>query len=111
VGVDVSGYLPGDRPILGRLGRWVTEHTDKGDTMHVQLSPSWMLTTEHAASSYGIPVLVGPGRPGDAYGPGDILEAYPCFGLLPGRLVVQRLARTVELDDKGRDLVRAFTGE
>ena len=34
--------------------------------------PEWHLTTEHAASSYDIPVLVDP--KGTAYGPGDLLS-------------------------------------
>lgn len=31
----------------------------------------WKLTTDHSASSYGIPVLVD--RHGEAYGPADII--------------------------------------
>jgi hypothetical protein len=42
--------------------------------MKATLAPSWDLTTEHAASSYGQPVLVNRGT-GEAFGPGDILAA------------------------------------
>lgn len=37
----------------------------------------WKITSDHAASSYGQPVLVDP--TGKAYGPGDIGAARPLF--------------------------------
>ena len=75
--------------------------------MKVTLSPSWELTTEHAASSYGQPVLVDHAT-GDAYGPGDVLRAYPSFGFLPAAAVVARLAKTAHLDAAQRALVARF---
>lgn len=36
------------------------------------LSNGWMLSTEHPASAYGVPVLVSP--EGDPYGPDDLLS-------------------------------------
>lgn len=39
--------------------------------MILELFNGWTLSTEHAASSYGIPVLVD--RNGEAYGPADII--------------------------------------
>jgi hypothetical protein len=46
----------------------------------VQLTPSWILTAEHPASSYGIPVLVNRANPHVAYGPADIVDFPPGGG-------------------------------
>ena len=40
--------------------------------MKTILAPSWILTTDHSASSYGQPVLVYRAT-GEAYGPSDII--------------------------------------
>ena len=48
----------------------------------LQLTPSWLLTTDHTASSDGIPVLVRRST-NEAYGPGDILQAYRGWGFQP----------------------------
>ena len=58
--------------------------------MQVQLTPSYILTTDHSASSYGQPVLVDRGYD-TAYGPGDIVELYSGWGLKPAALQVQRI--------------------
>jgi hypothetical protein len=60
--------------------------------MRVNLAPSWDLTTDHSASSYGQPVLVNRGT-NEAYGKGDILEAYPSWGYMSAAAVVERLAK------------------
>jgi len=83
------------------------EPKKEGRRMQATLSPSWELSTEHATSSYGQPVLVHR-TTGDAYGPGDILSAYPSYGLLPAAAVVRRLAKTATLDEEGRALVERF---
>jgi hypothetical protein len=58
--------------------------------MKVQLTPSYILTTEHSASSYGQPVLVE--RDYDtAYGPADIFEPYSSWGLKSAALHVARV--------------------
>ena len=75
--------------------------------MNATLAPSFVLTTEHAASSYGQPVLVHR-QTGTAYGPGDVLEAYPSFGLLPAKQVVARLAKGASLDAEGQAAVAQF---
>lgn len=75
--------------------------------MRTVLAPSWELSTEHAASSYGQPVLVHRAT-GEAYGPGDILTAYPSYGPRPAAAVVRRLARTATLDNEGLALVERF---
>ena len=75
--------------------------------MEAILAPSWILTTDHAASSYGQPVLVYRST-GEAYGPGDILKPYPSFDLAPAAYAVRRLAKTANLDEAGRELVNKF---
>ena len=75
--------------------------------MKVTLTPSFELTTQHAASSYGQPVLLH--RPtGNVYGPGDTLEAYPRWGMQLGRDVVRRLSRTRQFSEAEQDLIRLF---
>ncbi len=77
--------------------------------MKALLSPSWELSTEHAACSCGQPVLVH--RPsGEAYGPGDIVRAYPSHGYATAANTVKRLAKRVHLNAAGRALVAQFTG-
>lgn len=73
--------------------------------MNINLSPSWDLTTEHSASSYGQPVLVNRGT-NEAYGKGDILEAYPSWGYMPASAVVERLAKIKDLTDN--EAINAF---
>jgi len=75
--------------------------------MNVKLSPSWTLTTEHAASSYGQPVLVHR-TDGVAFGPGDIVKPYPSYGYMTAAAAVQRLAKTARLGVKGKALVGRF---
>ena len=57
----------------------------------VLLTPSWVLTTNHSASSYGQPVLVNRSTE-EAYWPGDIV-APGGRDHQPARMFVQRLAR------------------
>lgn len=61
--------------------------------MHVQLTPSLKLTTEHAACRYGIPVLLAGPYP-QAFGPKDILTAYPSWGPGPAAVAVKRAYAT-----------------
>ena len=60
--------------------------------MVLRLCGRWQLSTEHPASSNGVPVLVRR-ETGQAFGPSDIVELYPSYGLLPARRGVARLAR------------------
>jgi hypothetical protein len=77
--------------------------------MKASLSPSWALTTEHAASSYGQPVLVNRGT-GEAYGPGDVVMLYPSHGYTKAADGVRRLAKTAHLTKAGAALVAKFCG-
>jgi len=78
--------------------------------MQYHLSPSWKLSTEHAASSYGIPVLVNC-QTGEAFGPGDIVKAYPSHGFAPATDVVRRLAKTAHRDEEGARLISRFLAQ
>jgi len=74
--------------------------------MKVKLSVGWELSTDHAASSYGQPVLVKRST-GQAFGPGDILTAGT--GDVLAADAVRRLAKTAKLDAEGRGLVAKFS--
>lgn len=71
----------------------------------VQLEGGWILTTEHAASSYGVPVLVSPD--GEAYGKGDIV-ADDDGNLLSAADVAAEMAERAGLLEHA--MLRAFLG-
>ena len=75
--------------------------------MTVRLSGTWELSTDHASSSYGQPVLVNRST-GEAFGPGDILKPYPSYGFMPAGEAVRRLSKTAKLDAEGLALVAKF---
>jgi hypothetical protein len=77
--------------------------------MQIILAPSWILTTDHAASSYDQPVLVNRGT-GKAFGPGDIVRCYPSWGFQPAAQAVARFAKRKRLDAAGTALVARFVG-
>lgn len=56
------------------------------------LSPGWALTTDHAQSSYGQPVLVNRATC-EAYGSGDLVCLYPNWHWQLATDAVRRLAR------------------
>ena len=75
--------------------------------MKINLSPFWELSTEHAASSDGRPVLVNK-TTGEAFGPGDTMKPYLSYGFMSAREAVRRLARTQSLDEEELALVGQF---
>jgi hypothetical protein len=77
--------------------------------MKATLSSSWKLSTEHAASCHGQPVLVNR-RTGEAFGPGDVVTLSPSHGDTLATDGVRRLAKTAHLTVKGRALVARFVG-
>jgi hypothetical protein len=77
--------------------------------MKTTLSPSWELSTEHAACSYGQPVLVQRSTK-QAFGPGDMVRVYPAWGFLPAAKAVARLATLTRLDAEAQALVDQFVG-
>lgn len=66
--------------------------------MKIQLSPSLSLTTDHPASSYGMPVLVNSADSRQAYGPADIVAFYN-KPPQPAAMWVRRLAKTLANKD------------
>jgi hypothetical protein len=78
--------------------------------MIVNISPSWILTDEHPACSYGQPVLLHK-TDQDPFGPGDIVRCYPGWPFQPAREAVARMARTKPgLSKAKRALVAKFIG-
>jgi hypothetical protein len=75
--------------------------------MKVNLRSSWQLTDEHAASSYGQPVLVNRAS-GETFGPADILQPHPSWPSLPASGIVERMAKTAKLTDEERAFVARF---
>jgi len=76
-------------------------------TKKARLDRNWELSTDHAASSYGQPVLVHRAT-GEAYGPGDIVRLDPSHGYALAADAVRRLAKTARLDAEGQALVARF---
>ena len=76
--------------------------------MEIVLKPSWILTTNHAASSYGQPVLVNRGT-GEAYGTGDIVKPYPSWDYTPAFHAVRRMMKTAVLSEEEKEICRRFT--
>ncbi len=77
--------------------------------MQTNLTGTWELTTENAASSYGQPVLLNRAR-GEVFGAGDIVKPYPSYGFMTAAAAVRRMAKTAKLTDKGREMVDRFAG-
>lgn len=61
--------------------------------MQHNLTPSYQLTTDHSASSHGVPVLVQRST-GQAYGPADLAVFYESYGLTTAAYFVLRLLKT-----------------
>ncbi len=80
------------------------------ESMTVQLTPSYDLTTEHKRSVFGLPVLVNH-RTGEAYMPTEILEAYPLWGKMQARDVVRMMIKGKTFNDKERHFIERFTGK
>ena len=77
--------------------------------MKATLSPSGELSTEHAASRHGQPVLVNR-RTGEAFGLGDVVTLSPSHDDVLAADGVRRLVQTAHLTVKGRALVARFVG-
>jgi len=77
--------------------------------MKATLSPSWELSTDHAASRHGQPVLVNRDT-GEAFRPGDKVKLSPSQGYAKAVHAVARLAETAKLNVDGDALVARFVG-
>lgn len=75
--------------------------------MNYRLAPSWVLTTEHAASSYGWPVLVHVATD-EPFGPREVVRLYPSFGWLPAYQAVARITAHRALEGEAQELVDRF---
>ena len=75
--------------------------------MEIVLKPSWILTTEHAVSSYGQPVLVNRGS-GEAYGKGDVVKPYPSWGYTLVSGAVKRMMKTANLSEDEFEICARF---
>lgn len=73
----------------------------------VTLSPSYELTTDHPASSYGQPVLVYRSS-GEAYGRDDILKPYGGWGFMPAWKAVERLGRIGQRTEAELEFIARF---
>jgi hypothetical protein len=69
-------------------------------TDDIQLTPSWILTVDHPASHYGIPVLVHRAT-GEGYGPGEIYD-FPASagGMQPAAHFVARFGKQLTGEDR-----------
>jgi hypothetical protein len=75
----------------------------------VKLTHSFVLTTEHKRSVFGLPVLVNL-RTGEAYMPTEVLEAYPLWGKMQARDVVRMMVKGKTFSDKERHFMERFIG-
>lgn len=75
----------------------------------VKLTHSFVLTTEHKRSVFGLPVLVNL-RTAGAYMPTEVLEAYPTWGKMQARDVVRLMVKGNAFSDKERHFVERFAG-
>lgn len=75
--------------------------------MKLQLSGEWSLSDEHAASSYGQPVLVT--ACGDAYGRADVVQLFAPYPWLPAHAAVIRFAATRRFTSDEADFIALFT--
>jgi hypothetical protein len=79
----------------------------EGEAMRVKLAPGWALTTNHAASSYGRPVLLNEDN-GNVYGPGDMVSCYPESGFMMAKHFVEEKALKLRLTEKQAQFIAKF---
>jgi len=79
------------------------------EKLTVKLTHSFVLTTEHKRSVFGLPVLVNL-RTGEAYMPTEVLETYPSWGKMQARDAVRMMAKGKTFSDKERHFMERFTG-
>jgi len=77
--------------------------------MHVKLTASYYLTTEHAKSRFGQPVLVNQAT-GQAFLPSDAFAAYESWQIMPATQVVSIMASYRNFAKEERTLIDRFLG-
>ncbi len=75
--------------------------------MKVLLTPTWELSDERAKSSNSQPVLVNRAT-GEAFGPEDIAEPYPHWGLKPAAVHVTRMIEEKRLSGEALEFAQRF---
>ena len=78
--------------------------------MLVKITPSYILTDEHGKSQFGVPVLVNM-RTNEAYNPSELLQAYPTWGSMQARDVVNRIISGKSFSDQEKFFIERFTGK
>ena len=77
--------------------------------MQVKLTANYFLTTDHAKSRSGQPVLVNRAT-GQAFLPGDALVAYDSWPKMPASQVVSKMASWRDFSGEERRLIELFVG-
>lgn len=83
--------------------------------MELEIMPGYALTTDHSASSYGLPVLVKKDT-GEAFGPNDILQWFPSWQLEPVKKSLRRAIKIYrqvhgDLTQEQSDLISDFLSQ
>ena len=81
------------------------------ETMHIALSPSLVLTTDHPASSYGRPMLIVNPKiePQTTYGPADVFTYDQ--KTWPAAMHVKRFAAIHKEDQAIQEAAKAFCSQ
>jgi hypothetical protein len=101
---DSAAYRRVYRDLANRYGEALSASEVLREMEAAATEPVVELTTEHSASSYGVPVLVLDGL---AYGPGDVLPSGEQAASLVGRWSLLPERTPEELDDASRYLAQA----
>lgn len=99
---DSAAYRQVHRDLLSRYGEYMSSADVLAEMDAASQAPEVTLTTDHPASSYGMPVLLVGATP---YGPGDALPTGETAAAYVGRWSLDP-SRT----DEERDLARRFVG-
>ncbi len=77
--------------------------------MFVKLTATYFLTTDHAKSRSGQPVLLNQAT-GQAFLPGDALVAYESWPKMPASQLVNKMAAWRDFSGEERRLIEQFSG-
>jgi hypothetical protein len=77
--------------------------------MQVKLTATYFLTTDHAKSRFGQPVLINR-TTGQAFLPSDAFIAYESWGKMPAAQVVNKMASWRDFSEEELTLIELFSG-
>jgi len=77
--------------------------------MHVKLTATYFLTTDHAKSRFGQPVLVNRAT-GQAFLPSDAFAAYESWQIMQAAQVVNKMSSWRNFSKEERTLIEQFLG-